>query len=205
MPNFSNAPPAPDSERALPLKRTPAMGRIRAVITSTDLIGCNTHFYGGHTVPCEAPDCEPCQKGIPWRWHGYVSALQAGSHLHFIFEFTAQAGDTFRTYFELNQTLRGCIFDGERMHHRPNGRVILQVKPGDLATLNLPKAPDLEACMRIIWHCPSKPAVQSTRKNGHPQIQIGKSDHALANALPSPDAQTQTRSPHEKLPARKSG
>jgi len=95
------------------------------VITSPDLLGCNTHFFGGHTVPCETPECEACLKGIPWRWHGYLAAIQAQTHAHFIFEFTAQAGDTFREYFQLHGTLRGCIFQAERMHHRPNGRVIL--------------------------------------------------------------------------------
>ncbi len=183
MPNFSNRPPKPDGERALPLRRTPAAGRLVGVITSQDLVGCNTHFFGGHTVPCETPECEACQKGVPWRWHGYVSALQATTRLHFIFEFTAQAGDTFKEYFELHQTLRGCLFNAERMHHRPNGRVILQVKPGDLAQLNLPQQPDLEACMRIIWHCPKKRTAENTRKNGRPQLHVTNEDRLLAEQL----------------------
>ncbi len=186
MPNFSNAPPEADGQRALPLKRTPAAGRLRAIVTSEDLIGTNTHFFGGHTVPCEAPECEACQKGIPWRWHGYLSAMQSQTHLHFIFEFTAQAADTFREYHSLHQTLRGCIFDAERMHHRPNGRVILQVKPGDLAALNLPKQPDLESCMRIIWHCPEIPAVPPSKKNGHPQVHVTRQDRMLAEQIGLP-------------------
>lgn len=156
MPTFTNAPPEPDGERALQLKRAPATGSLKAAITCQDLIGCNTHFYGGHTVPCEAPDCEACGKGIPWRWHGYVSAIQSQTRQHFLYEFTAQAGDVLREYFELHKTLRGCVFVAERMHHRPNGRVILQVKPGDLAGMNLPESPDLEACLRIIWHLPKE-------------------------------------------------
>ncbi len=186
MPIFSNSPPAPDGERALPLKRTPAAGKLRAVITSDDLIGTNTHFYGGHTVPCEAPDCEPCQKGSPWRWHGYVSAIQAQTRLHFLFEFTAQAADVFREYHALHKTLRGCIFDSERMHHKPNGRVILQVKTGDLAQLGLPPQPDLEACMRIIWHCPKIPAVPPSKKNGHPQVHVTREDRLLADQIGLP-------------------
>ncbi len=186
MPTFSNRPPDDNRERALPLKRTPAMGRLEGLITSHDLIGTNTHFYGGHTVPCESPDCEACQKGIPWRWHGYVSALQNHSHLHFIFEFTAQAADTFREYFKHHNTLRGCMFHAERMHHRPNGRVILQTKPADLSKVVIPTQPDLEACMRIIWHCPTIPTIPPTRKNGHPQVHVTKQDRALANAIGLP-------------------
>ncbi len=186
MLNFDNAPPAPDTVRALPLKRTPAGGRLRAMITSNDLVGTNTHFFGGHTVPCEAPECEACKKGVPWRWHGYVSAVQSGSHLHFIFEFTAQAGDIFRNYFDLHQTLRGCIFDAERMHHRPNGRVILTLKQADLAELNIPEPPDLESCLRIIWHCPKTPAIKATKKDGHDQLHVGPEDHAAAARIGKP-------------------
>lgn len=156
MPTFTNKVPDADGERGLPLKRTPATGSLRAVITCFDLIGCNTHFYGGHTVPCESPNCEACDKGQPWRWHGWVSAIQAQTHLHFLFEFTAQAADTLKEYYILHKTLRGAIFNSERMHHRPNGRVILQIKPGDLAVLNLPEPPDVEACLRIIWHLPKE-------------------------------------------------
>lgn len=188
MPLFTNTPPKADGERALPLKRTPSVGRIRAVITSKDLVGTNTHFFGGHTVPCEAPDCQACQKGIPWRWHGYVSAIQATKRLHFIFEFTAQAADTFRDYYALHDTLRGCIFDAERMHNRPNGRVILQVKPGDLAELNLPTAPDLEACLRIIWHLPKKDVNNSSRKNGHEQINITREERIRCDNIGRPAA-----------------
>ena len=185
MPTYTDRPPAPDAERALPIRRTPANGQIVAAVTSLELLGTNTHFFGGHTVPCEAPDCEACGKGIPWRWHGYVAAIQAKTRMHFIFEFTAQAGEIFRDFFTLNRTLRGCVFSAERMHHRPNGRVILNCKPGDLAQLNLPEPPDLQACLAIIWHLPIAASTVSLDGNQKPIIHVDKNERILREKIGS--------------------
>jgi len=187
MPNFTDRPPADDGERALPIKRTPANRPLVAAITSQEILGCNTHFFGGHTVPCEAPDCEPCSKGIPWRWHGYVGAIEQKTRLHFIFEFTAQAGDVLREFFDLHKTLRGCIITAERMHHRPNGRVVLQCKAGDLARLNLPEPPDMRACLAIIWHLPDAAAKVERGRNGKPQVTIDENERILRERIGNPD------------------
>ncbi len=183
MPTFSNTPPDPDSQRAMPIRRTPTQGRLNAAVTVNDLVGCYTHFYQGHTVPCEAPDCDPCNNGIPYRWHGYVAAIQAATRLHFILEFTAQVADSFRDYFKLNRTLRGCIISAERMHHRPNGRVIITLKPGDLAQLNLPEPPDLIACLCIIWHLPPISAEQIRDEHGKRIISIDRDARIVADAM----------------------
>lgn len=187
MPNYSSRPPEDKDQRALPIKRTPTNGLMTAAVTAFELIGCNTHFYGGHTVPCEAPNCEACGKGIPWRWHGYVTAIEQKTRLHFIFEFTAQAGDTFNEFYSLHNTLRGCVFTAERMHHRPNGRVILHCKPGDLAQLNLPDPPDMEACLAIIWHLPSTATKVARGKNGKPQIAIDENERIISERIGNPD------------------
>ncbi len=185
MPTYSDRPPAPDAERALPIRRTPANGQLVAAVTSPELIGTNTHFFGGHTVPCEAPDCEACGKGVPWRWHGYVAAIQAQTRMHFIFEFTAQAGEIFRDFYKLNSTLRGCVFCAERMHHRANGRVILSCKPGDLAQLNLPAPPDLEACLAIIWHVPKGATDVARDEHGQPHIHIDPDERIIRERIGS--------------------
>ncbi len=185
MPTYSNTPPDPDEQRALPIRRTPTNGQLRAAITTDDLIGTPTHFYGGHTVPCEPPNCEACGKGIPWTWHGYVAAIQAGSRLHFIFEFTAQVGQTFRDYYDVQSTLRGCLFTAERMHHRPNGRVIITLTPGDLAVLNLPRPPDMQACLGIIWHIPSTSSSVSRDVNNKPIIRVDSAARIVAENIGS--------------------
>ena len=170
MIDWSNQVPASDGPRAMPLKRTPTNGKLKAAITSDDLIGTPTHFFQGHTMPHTEHDCKACEEGVGWTWHGYVAAIMASNRQHFIFEFTAQVGDVMKHYRTVQSTLRGGIITAERMHHRPNGRVILQLTPGDLQRLNLPEAPNLQACMAIIWNIPRDAVRGNGQIKGHPRV-----------------------------------
>lgn len=151
MPVWSNDVPKDPRGTALPLKRTPPSRPIVALITSEDLIGCYTHFWGGHTVPCEGENCQACSEGIPYRWHGYLAAVDSSNRLHFIFEMTAQAAEAFKDFKKANGTLRGCLFEARRLRPVANSRVCIRCKPADLREQTLPKAPDLRKCMAIIW------------------------------------------------------
>lgn len=170
MPKWTTDPPDHGEGPALPIRRTPASGKLLAVITTEQLIGCDTHFYQGHTVPCERPDCDACRDGIPFRWHGYVAATDYNSHLHFIFEMTAAAAEAFKNYRDAHGTLRGCLFQAERLHRRPNGRVIIQTKPVEKQHILLPKPPDMVSCMSIIWQLPRPEVTLAGNLKGVPRI-----------------------------------
>lgn len=154
-PTWTTDVPQDPRGKAFPLLRTPTNGKLIAAVTSENLIGTDTHFYGGHTIPCERPDCEACRNGMPFIYHGYVSAVQVHTRLHFLFEFTAQAADSFKHYYKAHGTLRGCRMEATRMHSRPNGRVILTCSPLDQQAHKLPEPPDVAACMAIIWNLPA--------------------------------------------------
>jgi len=155
MPNYSHRPPEQPNGPALPIRRTPAYKPLVAIVTSDDLVGCYTHFHKGHTVPCEAPDCEACNDGLPYRWHAYLSAVDRDTGLHFIFECTAQAAENFVTYRDAHGTLRGCCFQAQRLNQRPNGRVIIQTKPYDVAQHRIPNPPEITKCLAILWSLPT--------------------------------------------------
>lgn len=163
MPNFTNRPPTEPRGPAFPIRRTPTGKPLVAIITCDDLTGCPTHYYKGRTQPCSAPDCEACLEQVPWRWHGYVSALNISTHEHFIFEMTAQATDTLIAYREKHETLRGCMFEARRLHPRQNARVILRCKPADLQQTSLPAPPNLEHALSILWNLPA-PKIDLTAK-----------------------------------------
>lgn len=155
MPQWSNSPPADQHGPSLRLRRTPGPGSLTAVATSSDMIGCPTHFYRHRTIPCEAPHCEACDSGFPWRWHGYLSAVDVKTNEHFLFEMTAQAAEDFKAYRERHLTLLGCLFQVHRLGDHRNGRVITQTKPADLTKIHLPAPPDLIKCLSHIWNLPT--------------------------------------------------
>jgi hypothetical protein len=169
---FSNRPPEAAQGHSLPLHRTPATRPIFAVVTSDDLIGLPTHFYGGRTVPCDNEDCEPCSNSVPWRWHGYVSAIGIERRLHFLFEFTAQASDSFVAYKTKYGTLRGCQFKAYRLKKLPNARVMIETTPADLTKIQLPKAPDLPRTLCTIWGIPLHRTEQKRTINNRPRLDL---------------------------------
>jgi len=156
MPTWTTTIPDDPRGQGLPLLRTPAARSIKAIVTSHGLIGTDTHFWGGHTVPCEAPTCEACEAGIAYRWHAYLSAFNPDDQLHFIFECTANAAQAFADYHDEHKSLRACLFEAYRWKHARNGRVIVKCTPSGIHSAALPQPPDLYRVMSIIWRLPIK-------------------------------------------------
>lgn len=172
MPQFSNRPPDGPTGPSLPLLRTPIAKVLAGVVTCADLIGCPTHFYGGRTTPCEPPNCKACLDSVPWRWHGYLTAISIVSSTHFIFEFTAQASDAFVAYRTRFGTLRGCFFKARRAKPSANARVLIDTSPADLTKINLPLPPDLVKALTMIWSIPGKNVTTGRRLDGKPRLDI---------------------------------
>lgn len=171
MPQFSHDVPDRPRGPALPIRRTPAKQPLDAIVTSSDLIGCYTHFYKGSTVPCEGDNCKAHQEGIPFRWHAYMTCVELRSNLHFLFEVTALAAVNFTAYRDIHNTIRGCQFRAERWNRRHNGRIIIQTKTASLGDRQLPPAPNLEKCLAVLW---GLPAGNVTVKGLNPETQVGQ-------------------------------
>jgi len=184
MPTFSNAPPPADKGTALPIRRTPPGPPTVGIITSNDLIGTNTHFYGGRTVPCESPQCKPCSEGHPYRWHSYIAAVDPKSHEQYILELTAAATHPIVAYRNAHHTLRGCKFRATRANWAKNSRVSIELKPADLTDVILPPPPQLDRCLAILWSLPL-PALRPTGSGGMaPSHQVDSEITAPSLALP---------------------
>jgi len=172
MPQFSSQPPADPRGQALELKRCPPGSVLAGIITCTDVVGCPTHFWGGRTVPCEEENCEACQAGIGWRWHGYISAFHTIAKEHFLFEMTARCVEPLTEYRLANPTLRGCSFLAQRPSGKVNGRVFLKTKTVDLESVTLPPSPDLTNVLAMIWNLPTSSITDAGRIKGHPAVKV---------------------------------
>lgn len=173
MPIWTNSPPDDPRGHGLPIVRTPANRSLKAIVTSDNIVGCDTHYWGGHTVPCDRPECDACNNGIAYRWHGYLTAFNPDDQLHFIFEFTAQAAATFINYLESHDTLRCCQFEAYRWRHTKNGRVIINAQNSAYSSRSLPKAPDICKVMAIIWRLPPKEVFTAGVQRGVSRIHAG--------------------------------
>lgn len=174
MPHFSFEAPDTTSGPRLHLRRTPTSGKLVAIVTCDRLVGCPTHWFGNRTIPCEAPNCPACDKGHSWRWHGYLTAVNVKTNEHFLFEMTAQAAEPFTAYHEQHGTLRGCLFEADRLGHHHNGRVLIRCKPADLGQVHLPDPPDLVACLCHVWNVPTPEASTEGKLKKNDRVVINR-------------------------------
>lgn len=170
MPTFSNSLPEKTHRRGYDLRRTPPDKPIKGLITSKNIIGCYTHWWGGRTVPCEDNECEACKANTPARWHCYLSIFEVGTHEHFIFECTGKAALPIVEYYRLNTSLRGVQLTAWRPKRRRNARVEIFLKPTDISTIKLPDPPDLIQAMSVIWQLPAAALDIERTERGTPRI-----------------------------------
>jgi len=196
MPRWSNTIPDEPNANALPLLRCPPHGTLVATITSPEMIGTYTHYWHGRTIPCDAPHCDACQSGMPYRWHAYLGAWLQSKALHFLFECTAAAADPFALYFKAHGTLRGCMFEAQRWRATPNSRVLIRTKTADLTQIVLPHAPDVIAALSIIWNLPLNRAAETRRNPERSARQLWPNQAAaMAAGLIAPPAATPDKTP----------
>lgn len=189
MPTFSNRPPDETTSHNFDVVRCPPTGRLVACITSHQLVGCPTHFYRGHTVPCEQPHCPACDEGLPWRWHGYATIWTEKTHWHQLLELTAPPAEILAEYKAKNGTLRGCVITAHRTSPRPNGRVRLTTRTADLTKIDLPNAPDLRLILAALWNLPElAQEIRGLLKN-HPEFRATAQPTLPDDHAPTPLAE----------------
>lgn len=153
MLRFQNSLPDEDADFPFHLLRTPPAGPLTGIITTPKLLSCKTHFAKNRTSPCMDPDpCELCNDGFSWRWHVYVGLFQPRTFHHVIFETTPRAAKPLEHYLTFHQTLRSAAIKSTRPSANPNGRIHIDVKHIDEATLRLPPPPDVEKILCHIWN-----------------------------------------------------
>lgn len=174
MVEWTNQLPSSDDRQSLPIRRTPGTKTLKAIVTSEDMIGTFTHYYRGRTSPCERPDCEACNSGMPYRYHAYVGCWDPMSNLHFILEVTAQAAEHLVKHRTQHTTLRGCEISAYRWGKRSNGRVILRCTKSVVPVTSLPAPPDLKKCLSVLWNLPLEKLEVGERVKGSPKLSVSE-------------------------------
>jgi len=198
MPTWRTELPPEGKNRGYDLKRTPTSAPLIAIITSTELLVCDTHYWHGRTTPCERQcnaegrtiddtQCPACLEKAAWRSHVYVSAFDAKKREQFIFECTTHAAKVLKEYHDAAGTLRGCIFNATRPKQTPNGKVCIITHAADLSKTFLPEAPDVTAALAVIWRLPRKALDLTTAfidNMPHPEARHPRATHIRPRAAP---------------------
>jgi len=181
MPTWSTELPALRKHMGFDIRRTPAATPTHAIITCNDLLVCDTHYWGGRTIPCErhtvesngkitASTCPACNESIPYRTHVYISAFDCKTSEHFIFECTAHAAKPLDDYRRSTGTLRGCIFHATRPKGKKNSKVVIETNTANLGRTHIPDPPDLILALSTIWRLPTTGLRKEERKHRSPKL-----------------------------------
>jgi len=183
MPTWRTELPPEGNNRGYDLLRTPTATPLIAIVTSDDLLVCDTHYWHGRTTPCERlcnPEgrtiddshCPACLEKAAWRSHVYVAAFDAKKRIHFIFECTVHAAKLFKEYHDAAGTLRGCIFNATRPKATPNGKVSIITHAADLSKTFLPAAPNVADALAVIWRLPRTAIEEHPAKYSPTELRI---------------------------------
>lgn len=185
MPTFSNRLPTEKKHMGFDLLRTPTGRPMQAIVTCENMVVCDTHFWGGRTIPCErqtqapdgtlvAGDCPACRESVPFRTHAYVSAVDCKTKEHFIFECTSHAAKPLEHYQLANDSLRGCLFRAQRPKAHANAKVVIETSTANLSTVRLPQAPDLILALTTIWRLPTEAVRREKKKHELDELRMQK-------------------------------
>lgn len=165
------------------LRRCPTKGTLSAVIISHDVLGRYTHYYGGRTRPCTGRDCEPCNKSMRPRWHGYLACIDLDTNEKIIVEITAIVAARVAEWFDERRTLKGSRIRLQRRSPKTNGRVTVSLAPPAAGTGELPQAPDVRPIMNRVWELHDEPPVPTLTPQAIP-LQATGTDRFIAHGNP---------------------
>lgn len=169
MVEFSPEPRSGSEAVTLRVVRVGSDRPIKGYVTSETWVGCETHFAGGRTVPCEQKQCEVCSSGTPPRWHAYLGLILHPSGEHVLLILPTSALPSLKQYRAEFQTIRGANLIAFRPSKRPNGRVITSLDHGGRASLNLPAGPPIESILLRMWATTAGlRSAQPTRRKRNP-------------------------------------
>jgi len=148
---WTESPTTSSEGREWRVLRVPPKGIGGLIILSHEVVGTDTHYFGGRTVPHGKEQCNACDAGNQKRWHGYLAVWNPKAASKWILEITDAAGDTFKKMFAKRTTLRTLSFAGQRVPCKPNGTLIVRLTESDWASDGLPHAPDLRRMLMRMW------------------------------------------------------
>lgn len=168
--------------------RTPAIGKISGVITSTESVSRATHFIGKRTIPCPGADvCPHCKHGHNYQWHAYLSVFFHKGIGHHLFELTPAGIKQFDDWFNLHNTLRCCTFEATRPQQYARGRVVILIGKPFEDEPKLPQALDIKTILCRMWGIDAEETtVRTNPTNGRRVIVPAQKDRTHLPDTPGP-------------------
>jgi len=182
MINWSSRPANLKTGASYPLIRCKPDDRRRWVILSREIVGLDTHYWKGRTVPHVKQDCPACADKRPFRWYGFLACLSPG-WTKVVHEITPSVCEALEIYAKDHGTIRGSVIEMRRTRGKVNGRIIATLKPIEgVPVEQLPEPHDVIPLLFRLWEVQEHtqlPKIYSKPPGGFPRIvKNGKEEEA---------------------------
>lgn len=139
---------------------TPKAGEtITAIVVSSKLLGCWTHFRDGVSYPCpgDPKQCVFTHTRREPRWKAYLAALAWPNQFRCHVELTVHAVNTCLGLTDPALDLRGWVIKTSRPAGKPNGkmRAWLEVQTQSMLKVQVPQEWDVKAKLLEMWGDPA--------------------------------------------------
>jgi len=167
-PNWSPRPNDADLPVGIPLLRIPQHGTGFQVVVSREIVGVDTHYFKGRTLPCTMPVCPACMEFSPKRWHGYLYVMSAKKLTIAAVELTAGCAQQIDRAVQNFGSLYKLIIQGTRQKQRANGKI--EISASGLFTGAIPelRIPPIKELLKRIWSGGFKHVEEFLAKNQTP-------------------------------------
>jgi hypothetical protein len=141
------------SQRNLPcsIYRVKPGPGVRGVITSSNLVGANTHYWHGRSTICTTDTCEACSSGQRPRWYGYVGLWSPTSKATTILELTAATIESIEEYYNTHGTLRAAQISLQRATKKPNSKLVARLEESNFSTSAIPAEIPIRKILCRMW------------------------------------------------------
>jgi hypothetical protein len=151
IPRWQDDPPPERMLPHMPLVRVKPGVMLSGAVTTTQIHGVPTHYYGRRTLPCLADDCPGCAKQMPSRWEGYIGLWSSRPSKHLIVALTPGAATGIIDTAKDPKNLRAVYVEICRTGRAANSRLVASCKELEIPSSHLPPIPDLRAHLLHIW------------------------------------------------------
>jgi hypothetical protein len=174
MNSWTNRPHPDPSTAHLNLHRVKPGKPITGIVLTNDLTGAYTHYYGGRTQVCNAPNCKACDERKNARWYGYAQIWNPTTHSVAVVEVTPTCVEAIDAYMKTHGTLRGAWIKLQRVGPKLNAKLTAELREPTHSSDLLPQPADLEKYLTRLWEIrataeaqPDRPTTPSGLRRPH--------------------------------------
>lgn len=153
MGNFVTGPAPRHRPKYCEVVRVKTPVTVTFTVLSESVVAVETHWYGNRSHHCIGADreCPGCTANWPYKWKGYIHAIQWGNPEPVFLELTEKAVFQLLRFMAGRPSLRGSIVKVGKSKGGSHGRYVIEVLERVLPVDELPASESPLPVLEFLW------------------------------------------------------